>query len=271
MKTITWVLESDVFPESHPPIRAAILRAGHDIVDWSDAWTTEEPPSLLSSVPTVFHGSLGNAAYINENFDWNPGSFCDPNRFRCSSWYHHKQKWLIHDKYALTTVIELIDNTRDIADSIGASDTIFVRPDSPLKPFSGRVVNVANLTLKDLDHGFYYDDLQLPIVVAPIRNIGREWRFVVVNGSVVAGSGYDPSTRTAASIELDSSVTQFAAMIAAETFAPCNVYILDVCDSGGELRLVEFNPFGGADLYACNSDAIIEAVSEWATKLKNVE
>lgn len=269
MTTVTWVLESEIFPESHPPVREAITRAGHNIAEWSDAWVTNGPPARLTSGLTIFHGSLGNAAHINDHFDWNPGSFCDTDRFRCSYWYGHKREWLIHDQYAFTTVAELVENSRDIADSIGATDTLFVRPDSPLKPFSGRVVGTANLTLKDLDHGFYYDDLQLPIVVAPIRTVGREWRFVVVNGIVIAGSGYDPSTRTAAPIELNDSVTQFAASIAAETFAPCNVYILDVCDCDGELRLVEFNPFGGADLYACNPDAIINAVADWAVKRYN--
>lgn len=271
MTIVTWVLEPEIFPESHPPIRDAITRAGHNIVEWSDAWISDGPPARLSSGPTAFHGSLGNAAHINNNFDWNPGSFCDTDRFRCSYWYDHKRQWLIHDQYTFTTVAELVENTRDIADSIGAADKFFVRPDSPLKPFNALVVDTENLTFKSLDHGFYYDDLKLPIVVAPTRSVGREWRFVIVNGVAITGSGYDPSTRTAAPIELNDSVTKFAASIAAETFAPCNVYVMDVCDCDGELRLVEFNPFGGADLYACKPDAIINAVSNWAIKRHSAE
>lgn len=266
MPAVTWVLESDVFPESHPPIRDAILRAGHTIVDWSDSWVTDGPPARLSSGPTVFHGSLGNAAHVDAHFGWTPGAFCDTDRFRCSYWYDHKRQWLIHDRYTFTTVADLVDNAPAVAESVGSAGTIFVRPDSALKPFSGRVVNVFDLTPKDLDHGFYYDDLQLPIVVAPVREICREWRFVIVNGIVVAGWGYDPAARAAAAIGLNNSVTQFAASIAAETFAPCNVYVLDVCDCDGHLRLVEFNPFGGADLYACDPDAIIESVSCLAAK-----
>ncbi len=49
----------------------------------------------------------------------------------------------------------------------------------PLKPFSGRVVDVVSLTLAKLDHGFHYDDDTIPVVVAPIQTIGNEWRFVM--------------------------------------------------------------------------------------------
>jgi len=34
--SITWVLESQVFPATHPPLREAVARAGHAIVDWQD-------------------------------------------------------------------------------------------------------------------------------------------------------------------------------------------------------------------------------------------
>ena len=146
MTAVTWVLESEIFPESHPPVRDAISRAGHSLVEWSDDWTFDPPPARLFSGPTVFHGSLGNAAHVNDHFNWKPGSFCDASMFCCSYWYEHKRQWLIHDQYTFTTVNELVNGTRDIADLVGAADQIFVRPDSPLKPFSGRVVNVEALT-----------------------------------------------------------------------------------------------------------------------------
>lgn len=265
---VTWVLESGVFPNSHTSLRDAIRDAGHSLVDWLDSWQSEKPPKRLSNGPTVFHGSLGNAAYVNDQLDWTPGSFCDADRFRCSYWYDIKRHWLIHERYVFTTVAELVENAPTIAENVGATNALFVRPDSPLKPFSGRVVNVSGLTPKHLDYGFYYEDLNLPIVVAPVRRIGREWRFVVVNGEVISGSGYDPTTRTSAAHRLDDSVFQFAAAIAAETFAPYNVYIMDVCDCDNDLRLVEFNPFGGADLYACDPSPIVESISQLAVRWK---
>ena len=87
MDAVTWVLESDVFPNSDAGLRREILEAGHTLVGWDDAWWPDGlPPSLGKSV-TVFHGSLGNADRIATGLDWIPGSYCNTAAFCCSAWY----------------------------------------------------------------------------------------------------------------------------------------------------------------------------------------
>ena len=81
MTRATWILESDVFPDSHSPLRAAVVDAGHRLLDWDDAWWANGLPSDLAGANTFFHGSLGNAARINDELDWKPGSFCTLQRF----------------------------------------------------------------------------------------------------------------------------------------------------------------------------------------------
>jgi hypothetical protein len=39
------------------------------------------------------------------------------------------------------------------------------------------------------------------------------------------------------------------------------MYVLDVCDCDGALKLLELNPFSGADLYAADPDTVVRAVS----------
>jgi len=264
MTTVTWVLESDVFPETHLSIRDAVRRLGHTLVDWNDSWWSDGIPRNLPSTAIVFHGSLGNAALVSEQLNWSPGSFCPVNAFNCSSWYDSARDYLVHRTWRVMPANELIGNASSIADAIGSTDSMFVRPDSPLKPFSGRVVDVASLTLAKLDHGFYYDDESLPVVAAPVRQIGREWRFVVVRGSIITGSAYEAATRKPIIADLQSSASAFASQVASSIPAPADVYVLDVCECDGDLRLLELNPFGGADLYACDADAIIKAVSNVA-------
>jgi hypothetical protein len=152
-----------------------------------------------------------------------------------------------------------------MAERMGSADRLFVRPDSPLKPFSGRVVEVESLTLAKLDHGFYYDDETIPVVIAPVQAIGNEWRFVIANRSVIAGSAYDPKARKPVATQLDSAAANFASNVAASIPEPAVVYILDVCECNDQLRLLELNPFGGADLYACDATAIIDAISSIAS------
>ena len=45
-----------------------------------------------------------------------------------------------------------------------------------------------------------------------------------------------------------------------------DVYVLDVCESDGRLRLLELNPFSGADLYACDAESVVSAVARIAAR-----
>ena len=155
----------------------------------------------------------------------------------------------------------MVANAREIAEKIGSISRFFVRPDSPLRPFSGRVVDADTLSLAYLDYGFYYDDESIPVVAAPLRNIGSEWWFIVVRRSVIAGSGYDPFSRSPLPADLDSRASRFAAEVASDLVPPAEVYVLDVCQCEGQYRLLELNPFGGADLYASDASAIVDAIS----------
>ena len=46
----------------------------------------------------------------------------------------------------------------------------------------------------------------------------------------------------------------------AQPAAPEPVFVLDLCEHAGELRLLELNPFSGADLYDCDRARIVAAV-----------
>lgn len=107
-----------------------------------------------------------------------------------------------------------------------------------------------------------YDE-HLPVVVAPLRSVGQEWRFVVVDREVVAGSGYLAEGRKAVAQAPDSEAWRFAARVASEMEPPEPVYVLDVCETPEGLRLLELNPFSGADLYACDLGAMVHAVGQF--------
>src|SRR6185503_18012296 len=107
----------------------------------------------------------------------------------------------------------------------------------------------------------YYDDPTIPVVVAPVRTIGREWRYVVVDQAVVAGSAYPAADRSARADDPGGEAWAFAAQVAAQMEPPERVYVLDVCEVDGRLWLLEINPFSGADLYACAPGDVVAAVS----------
>jgi hypothetical protein len=258
-----WMLETDVFSNGDC-IRAAATRAGQRIIDWSDDWWRNSAHPRLSGT-VVFHGSLGNADRIARELPWKPGAYCNTQAFRCSSWYPSAAPWLLHRNWEVLPASQLVREADRVLQRLGANGAVFVRPDSPLKPFSGRVLRRDQITLAALDHGFYYDDADLPVIVAPVRPVSREWRYVIGMQQVIAGSGYLADGRTAVEDDPRGSPWQFATDVAQRLPAPEAVYVLDVCESEGLLRLLELNPFSGADLYACDGDAIVKSVSAIAT------
>ena len=257
-----WLVEHGVFGSGFDATAAA-LRAGYKVTPWQDDWWAAGGwPRLEGAV--LFHGSLGNAARIHrEQPAWRPGSFCNTDAFRCSAWYGRARPWLLNADWEIVPADRFVAAPPDY-------DRIFVRPDSPLKPFSGRVLKRNEVSLAALDFGFYFDDPALPVIVAPVRQVQREWRYVVVDDRIVAGSAYAADGRRALADEPTGEPWAFAQTVASNIGAPEIVYVLDICESDGDLRLLELNPFSGADPYACNADNVVQSVSAAAERLAQV-
>lgn len=261
---VVWVFEPGMFSDTRAVYDEAIRSLGYTVEELDPDWWENGAWPRHNGDAVVFRGSLGDADRVRSELPWTPGAFCHTAAFACSSWYPDAHAWLANARWVLTRVDELVNHPEEVLAGIGSPERFFVRPDSPLKPFSGRVLRRTELSLEALDHGYYYDNTDLPVIVSPAQDIGREWRYVVAGDSVVAGSGYDPDGRTACPLDPGGDPWQFAAAVAAGISPPESVYALDVCEVRGELRLLELNPFSGADLYACHAPAVVEAVSRVA-------
>lgn len=182
VSSFTWIAEVDVFPSRYQKLREAIVARGHEFLEWCDGWWSNQRFPTPSTTAVVFHGSLGNADRVARELSWRPGSLCETSSFTCSAYYESFRGSLLHTEYLVTTVERLVEDPIEVAGSLARGGRVFVRPDSPLKPFSGRVVELEGLTLGHLDHGFYYDGPRLPVIVSPVQEIVEEWRFVVIAG-----------------------------------------------------------------------------------------
>jgi hypothetical protein len=264
--TVTWALEAEVFPDSQEAMKAAVLSAGHQVVLWSDEWWMTGRWPRLSDRRVIFHGSLGNADRIRTDLPWTPGAYCGTAAFHCSAWYPRAEPWLLHRTWRTLPAATLVADPAGALAPLGNPGAVFVRPDSPLKAFGGRVLKTDAITLKALDHGFYYEDEQLPIIVAPVREVTREWRYVIADRQVIAGSAYTATTRAATSDDPAGEPWRLAVTVAEPLDPPERVYVMDACEADGALHLLELNPFSGADLYGCNRRSVISAISAVALK-----
>lgn len=95
--------------------------------------------------------------------------------------------------------------------------------------------------------------------------IGREWRLVVVDGTVVAGSQFAVGGQKAVTPDCPPAVRAFAELVLADvTWRADPAFMLDVCEAAGRLWLVELNSFSGSWLYRCDLPAVVSAASDLA-------
>lgn len=253
---LTWVIETNV-NEAAERLAKAAQEAGDQVVRWDGQDDRGLPPD---GARAVFYGSLQGCEHFRSR-GWVPGVLGSDEELKFSAWIH-KVKW-----HALNYLHHVVTTVDEVANVVfpwyqpEAPQKVFVRPDSALKPFSGRLLDADALTPEALDFGFYYEDPKLPIVLNPAYEIDAEWRFVAVNGRIVAGSGYQADGRKATNGTVDSE-----ALMKAERLAPLipevPVVVIDICRSYDFYWLVEFNLFSGSDLYNCDVAAIVKAIRE---------
>ncbi|MCB9638427.1 MAG: ATP-grasp domain-containing protein [Myxococcales bacterium] len=256
---INWVLETDVFPDKHQRLIESAQKQGHNVFTWQDRWWKDRSWPSLGGF-TIFHGSLNNADRIRREQPWSPGAFCNGEQFLCSHWYPHAAAWLVHPCWVRATLREFVEDPAFFLETIGSPTSFFARPDSPLKPFSGRVLRTEGLSLASFDYGFYHEDKDLPIILTPVQTIGEEYRFVISEQTIITASSYEAETRKETAHTIPQAFLSRAQEIASQLPAPEPLYVLDLCAVAGEIKLLEINPFSGADLYGCDRDAIVRCV-----------
>ena len=184
-EAVTRVVEPMAFSDAYATFCDAIDALGHERLIWDDergAGARLRPANRA----VVFHGSLGAADRVRRALPWTPGAFCAAEAFCCSAWYPRASAWLLNRRWKRTTVAALVADPLGVAGALAVAGRVFVRPDSPLKPFSGRVCALDDLSLAALDFGFYYGDPSTPVIVAPVEPVEREWRFVVASNIAAA-------------------------------------------------------------------------------------
>lgn len=153
-------------------------------------------------------------------------------------------------------------------DTLGIEDRLFVRPDSPLKIFTGQTISRSTFD-KDYDYmGFYEFPTESLVVVSSPKTITAEWRYVVAAGKIVCGSQYVDRGNQVAIPATDSAACDFARSVVAVGYQPDPVWVLDICRTDdGTYRLLEIGGFSFASLYGCDKDAVVQAVSSVAQSM----
>lgn len=263
---LNWILENHIFEDNQELLQEAILRAGmtYEIVDYipfgGGDFSRFGPQDFL-------FGSLEFSLRVMKD---SPTCtvFNSVKDFECSSYYREFKGRLLNSDCTMIPYRQLREDAADLFEKFGRGDhhCIFVRPSSGLKTFTGLVMCRKTLG-NDIEFIERYSDIppDTLIVVAPARNIAREYRFVVKEGIIVTGSLYKIGSDTR---RLRMSRAHRAFGIAQDflkgiRFNPDPMWVMDTCQTDdGEWHVLEVGCLSCAGLYGCDLDKIVHAVKD---------
>lgn len=274
--TAKWLLDRTMFIEYFDEFVAAIRAIGGEVA----AVAPPRPPYTWDDVNDSFrrsyshgdcvvaYGDIDLIARVKGHGDWRPGAFATFEHFYCSRYYPRFKSFLLNQDFTILPFNEMPCRADSLFELFGDCGSIFIRPDSPLKSFTGQVVRLDSLA-EDLEFvAFSEFPPDAPIVVSSPKKIAAEWRFVIANRKVIAGSQYKRDGEVSISPNCDYGAIRFAEQILRSDFEPDSVWMLDICQTAdNRFHLLEIGGFSHSNLYACDKYAVATAVSSVAIEI----
>ena len=195
----------------------------------------------------------------------------DEKHLRCSNYYTYFGQYLLNNKYFILSLGELVRRKTEILEYFKSEGDLFIRPDSNMKSFRAGVFNLNILnTMQSLGSELNSDETTL-VLVSGKRAITKEWRFFVYKNQIITGSLYlMGESRVDETIRGGYLENYLSEVIKQVSWYPESVYTIDICESDGELYVLELGSFSCAGEYGCDLSAIVEfgakaAWEDWAT------
>lgn len=273
---IAWIVDAEMFPNYRDELIDAIQKQGHQAC----VVNAPSPPyrwddlkrSYRDLVPVggcvVAHGDIELVTRIGRENQWTPGVFATVENYYCSNYFVHFGDYLLNGDYLMLPFGELRRRREFLMDTLGINGSVFLRPDSPLKLFTGQTASRDTFDADVECMGFYDFPQNSLVVVSSPKAIDYEWRFVIADRRVVASCQYVAHGQHEYSKDVPSEAFELAETIAANGYQPDPVWIIDICrTSEGDYRLLEIGGFSFANLYACDKSSIVAEVSAVAHRL----
>lgn len=269
---VKWLVENYESDSSLTPLMDEIKKQGMDLeVVKYEPWESGEFNQYPNEDCVVFYGTLNLGRQLQREKGWVPGVYCNFKNLCCKTYYSYWGKYLFNQDYIMLPMLEILRRREEIFKQFGIDGVIWIRPDSGAKTFTGQTVPLEFLD-KEFDLFGNYAAAPLDEIIAVISSpkvIDIEWRFVVVDKKVVAGSQYKKDDKLDISGTWNYDLLRakvYAQEIADEEWQPDIAYTLDICKSNGKYSMLEANSFSCSGLYESDPKPIVEAISRVALK-----
>ena len=272
MANVKWMLERDIFDEDLDPIIEAIKQQGfeYEMITYVP-FEGGEYNQFSDDECVLCYGSLNWVRQMTRQKPW-VGIYCNLPNFECTKYYTYFGKYLLNSDYIMMSLAELNRRHQEVAKIIGCRD-FFVRPSTGFKSFTGQVVNSAEWD-KSTNWINDFGNPEEMVVVSSVKNLRSEFRFIVADKKIIAGSRYklngdvepekyDPSAHHPEALEL-------AQKVAAEEWEPERLYVIDIgehwVNEEIEFKLIEINSFSSSGWYDCDPTLPVQEAARIASE-----
>jgi hypothetical protein len=265
-RKVKWIVDSSILdrglPRHHLP--DVIREQGHEVftLKWGLGATLPEIPFSPDDC-VVCYGSHQFQRALN--FKYQPGSLGLTERTNALSYLSNLPlEWFLNQDSVFTTWA-IFKARKEYWFELFGGDRVFIRPNSGFKTFTGVTVSLA-----DWDHEILGLDKtssvmeETLIMVGGIKEILGEFRFVIADGKVIAGSEYRWDNVLDIRIDYPEECRALAQQVAEHDWQVDVAYTCDVALVPGGVKVVELNSFCCAGLYACDIEDVVRGVSEAA-------
>jgi hypothetical protein len=265
-----WLIEAGVYGNEALPLLEEIRRQGMTGVTVPHTSLRTGSAPIVNGHPlepdacVLGYGTFPFARQIQLHHPWIPGVWCSAENLDCTTYFAHFGRYLLNQHYTIMPGVEAIRQRDWLFSVFGQDNRVFARPTSCHKLFVGRCIDRDSFA--DGLAPTRYDPASLVVIARP-QAVEHEWRLIVIDNRVIAGSQYASRSERAIAEKCPPEVWKFAEVMLADIgWRPDPAFMLDLCESEGRLRLVELNSFSGSWLYRCDLAAVVAAASDLAER-----
>jgi hypothetical protein len=196
-----------------------------------------------------------NLAVVAKKYDWYPGSMYNENHDLTVYGAHYGNHMLNSDG----KVINFGDKVPEDYPHL-----FFARPTKDTKQFSGQIFTHEswNEWSQEIEDSSLKQTLtaETQILIAPLKEIQQEIRCWIVDGKPVTISQYKIGRRVNYLNMDNNQEAQIFAQQICDLYCPADAFVLDICLSEDEYKVLEINCINCSGFYDGNMSKLIQAL-----------
>lgn len=264
-----WILENDVFDEGLDRLTSALDDNGnpYNFVKYFDLLEQGDNADygfLPENGATLFYGSLNLAKHIQRKTRFAPGSICNLDNFKYTTYAPHYGHLLLNSDWFCLPLREAV-RRRDFIFS-GEDQLVFVRPNNGDKDFAGGLYDWDHFNLDNFGYKFSFHNPDILIIISPAKLIGKEIRYFIGDRVILSSSEYGQHNRRE-SFGLTNPDVFVEDVLKTIDWEADPVYNIDICEAEDGWKITELNSFSCSGIYNCDPLPIVKKVSEIAERM----